>query len=164
MENCQEHSVLPPLLLPLWTPGKTPHESAKRLWNGKTYNKKEESESWSNLPHIYLARIFLKDTYIIVQVRTPIFSLICYFLLYAQWDIIHIFLKHRIYIFYLNIFYIFFIYRVAAIFPERFQCFTVALKKIFYNNFFLQNRLSCLSKHNYKQTVTFQQRWINRRA
>ncbi len=56
------------------------------------------------------------------------------------------------------------LYRVAAIFPERFQCFTVALKKIFFNNFFRQNRLSCLSKHNYNQTVTFQQRWINRRA
>jgi hypothetical protein len=32
------------------------------------------------------------------------------------------------------------------------------VKKIFFNNFFRQNRLSCLSKHNYKQTVTFQQR------
>ncbi len=50
------------------------------------------------------------------------------------------------------------IYRVAAIFPERFQCLTVALKNNLFYYFFLQNRLSCLLKHNYKQTVTFQQR------
>ncbi len=33
-------------------------------------------------------------------------------------------------------------YRVAAIFPERFQCFTVALKIIFFNIFFRKTVLS----------------------
>jgi hypothetical protein len=35
-----------------------------------------------------------------------------------------------------------FIYRVAAIFPEHFQSFTVALKNHLFFNYFAQNRLS----------------------
>jgi hypothetical protein len=38
-------------------------------------------------------------------------------------------------------------FRVAAIFLEHFQTFTVALKIIFYINFVAPNRLSCLLKH-----------------
>jgi hypothetical protein len=38
-------------------------------------------------------------------------------------------------------------YRVAAIFPEHFQCFTVTLKNNIFYHFFPQNRLSCLLKH-----------------
>jgi hypothetical protein len=43
-------------------------------------------------------------------------------------------------------------YRVAAIFPEQFQCFTLALKNNLFYKFFPQNRLSSLPKHNYKVT------------
>jgi hypothetical protein len=37
-------------------------------------------------------------------------------------------------------------YRVAAIFPERFQCFTIALKTKLFIIFSPQNRISCLPK------------------
>jgi hypothetical protein len=38
-------------------------------------------------------------------------------------------------------------YRVAAIFPEHFQSFTVTLKIIFLKNSSAPNRLSCVPKH-----------------
>ncbi len=46
-------------------------------------------------------------------------------------------------------------YRVAALFPEHFQCFTVALQFVFLNNSFGMHCLSYIQKQNQKQTDTF---------
>jgi hypothetical protein len=48
-------------------------------------------------------------------------------------------------------------YRVAALFPEHFQSFTMAFQFIFLNNFFGTHCLSYIQKHNQKQKDTFQE-------
>ncbi len=53
------------------------------------------------------------------------------------------------------------LHRVAAIFPERFQSFTDALKIVFYINYFAQICPTCLPKCTQRKTYTFMQKWIN---
>jgi hypothetical protein len=54
-------------------------------------------------------------------------------------------------------------YRVAALFPEHFQSFTMAFQFIFLNNSFGTHCLSYIQMHNQKQTDTFQEIWANRK-
>jgi hypothetical protein len=48
--------------------------------------------------------------------------------------------------------------RVAAIFPEQFQSFVIALKIIFFIDSFAPNCLSCLLNHKLKLKDTYRQR------
>jgi hypothetical protein len=57
----------------------------------------------------------------------------------------------------------FLIYRVAAIFPEHFQSFTVALKNHIFTNYFTQNFFSSFLMRKHKQTDTFRQILIHRK-
>jgi hypothetical protein len=49
------------------------------------------------------------------------------------------------------------LYRVAALFPEHFQSFTMAFQFIFLNNSFGMHCLSYIQKQNQKQTDIFQE-------